>query len=155
MTQPDFKSLELKIRRGKTLEQAAAEAGIDIAAATSYLEARREAAGKVGDDCLELNAAEAIHFGMKTLIAATKEKNRQVGERDSTEAGGSWSKTDAVIDIDAAKALLSFALNAKKLVLAKKGKVALPAGDAAPDLFDVGDGGETRELGNWVFKRIK
>lgn len=142
MKTPDWASLERKLRRGKTLEQAAEEAGVDIAAATEYLAKKREHAAANGDDVLELAAAEAMHHGIQTLIRATKEKDgRLVGEGYGE---GRFDRKESV-DIDAAKTLLKFSIDARRLLVQKKKPAKDAAGAGQDDLFD-------REPGNWDLK---
>ncbi len=154
MNRQATQALEKKIRAGKGLEQAAEEAGLDIEAARSYLEGRRATAAAVGDDCLELNAAEAIHYGMKGLIGAVKERNRGVESSELGENGGLYKVKESVIDVEAAKALLAFALNAKKLIFAKQCRAAGGGTVSPDDLFDHATG-DTIAMGSWEFKRIK
>lgn len=127
----DWASLDRKIASGKTLEQAALEAGVTIQEAQSYLAERRVNA-PFDDDSLRLVAAEALHHGVAKLIAAAQAGPRTASEKVETGATAYESS-----DIDAAKALVRFALDAKKLI---KG-TSVTAKKEQKDLFDIADKG--------------
>jgi hypothetical protein len=144
----NFQSLERKLRRGKNLERAAAECGIDIAAASSYLEAQR-AARPFDDDALRIAAGEMLHHGVKTLIELTKLRDGRLGSDGENlgEFGGSMTKKWEFPDLPAAVALVNGALKIRALI-APKGRA--PGRGPGADLFD-GDGAD--EDGNWSFPK--
>jgi hypothetical protein len=90
---------------------------------------------------------------MKALIGAVNERNRGVESSELGENGGLYKIKESVIDVEAAKALLAFALNAKKLIFAKKSRAAGGPERDPDDLFD--RAGDTITMGSWEFKRIK
>jgi len=129
---PEWQAFERKLRRGKSIEDAATEAGIELDAAKEYLAKKRENAASIDDDVLSLTAAEAMCHGMRTLIAATKDSERMASEGFGEGRYTSYTQTD----IEAAKTLLKFALDARKLLAGKKKAEQAAKDQGQRDLFD-------------------
>ena len=132
---PDYKSLQRKLRRGVPLEDAALEAGIPLDQAQAWVEKLRADEAGTGDERLLLFSNDAINTGITCLKAAIKEKNRKVSEG----FGEGMSVREAVIDIDAAKALLKFGFEARRMIDKRKhaAQVTAAVAQGASDLFDL------------------
>lgn len=127
-----FKSLERKLASGKTLEQAALEAGLEVDAAREYLAQRRTSAAETEDDTLLLFSNEALRTAMNVLKRATRDPDRIKSE--TFDMGGT---TFALTDIEAAKALLTAGLAARKMLYSRKTATSKMQNlDALSDLFD-------------------
>lgn len=143
---PEWQSLARKLRRGKTLEQAAEESGIELDKAKEWLEEQRKLAC-YDDDSLRLVAGEALRHGIDRLVKASREPERVGSTFTVDEEGGKSGINYALTDVDAAKALVKFALDARKMLVGKA--VAKKIMDQ-PDLFDgVAASGS---VGHWVFR---
>lgn len=137
---PEWQSLESKLSAGKSLERACEETGVDIEAAKVWLESQRSHRD-FDDDTLRIAAAEALHHGISKLTKASSE-DRRISSENLGATQTSWADTD----LEAAKVLLKFALDARKLLAVKRGvKERMP--DGQPDLFDTAD--------PWTFKESK
>ncbi len=133
---PSLARLEKKLRRGKTLEQAASEAGVDLDEAKKWLEAKRALKG-FDDDTLALVGAEALHYGVKTLIELSKIREGRVGtETEQTGSGEDRTSTTTKFDhpdLGAAQELVRTAMKIRQLI-APKAKGARD--EEGEDLFD-------------------
>lgn len=123
----DFAALRRKLAGGKVLAVAAAEAGMSLEEAQAYLTAREDEQ----DTSLLAFSDEALRVSLMALKRAVKEKNR-VTAFGSLQDG---MTKEAIIDVDAAKALLKAAMQAKKMLRAEK-VAAAGAGAVEKDLFD-------------------
>ena len=132
---PDYKSLQRKLRRGVLLEDAALEAGIPLAEATAWVEKLRADEAGTGDERLLLFSNDAINTGIATLKAAIKEKSRVVAQADFQGS----SERSQVLDVDAAKALLKFGFDARRMIDKRKhsARVTAAVEQGAADLFDL------------------
>lgn len=138
---PDFGALERKLSAGKPLSLAAEEAGMPLQEAEKWLEEQRYRA-VYDDDALRLAAAEALHYGLTALIWASQQHDGRIGMSGDANHGGMTSMQYP--DNDAAKALLAFSLNARKMLRPKDKKES-----TGNDLFDSFSGTVT---GAWTFK---
>lgn len=138
--------LERKLAQQKSLEQAAEEMGVPLNHAEEVLQGVRLSRAKTSDDHLELFAAEALKTALHTLKKAMKEGNREVSVGHGE---GSFTK-EAVIDVDAAKALLRAGLDAQKILDRRRARAKSAdgkGGDRLPGERDLFDGN-----GPWAFK---
>lgn len=92
------------------------------------------------DDTLRSAAAEAMHHGLEKLIELSKAEPRVSSTTETCEMGQSRSTIEST-DLDAAKTLVKFALDARKLLGMKK------ADSKVGGLVDLFDGN-----GNWDLK---
>lgn len=133
-----WQSLQRKLKRGKTLEQASIEAGVDLEEAEAMLKERRDRPS-FENDALAMVGAEALHYGIKTLIALTQIRDGRIGG----EGGGAMATKFDHPDLPAAQTLVRAGLDIKKMLLKKES----PGGEPGDDLFDkAGSSG-----GNWSF----
>lgn len=146
---PDEKwqSLERKLQRGKTLEQAAEESGVDLAEAKKWLEGRRENRG-FDEDALLLAGAEAFYYGLDALIALSQIREGRVGTETEVSGDGAERTARTVKfdhpDLGAAQELVRTALKIRQMA---KAKDARPE-DPNEDLFD-----RAPTHGNWRFPK--
>jgi hypothetical protein len=97
---PDWEGLERKLRTGMSLERAAEAMGIELRDAQEFVSKRLED-NKLDGVFLHLAAQDAIKVGLKTLKQIAKAGVRSgLNTRDA--------------DLEAAKALVKFGLDAKK-----------------------------------------
>lgn len=143
-----WEGLERKLRRGKSLEQAATEAGIDIEEAKAWLESRRENRG-FDDDSLALVGAEALHHGIEVLIELSKIRTGRVGTEGTREGSGPIAISTTTKfhhpDLGAAQELVRAGLKIRQILDAAKRPAAKD--DGTPDLFDQ----TAPEGSNWSF----
>jgi uncharacterized protein (DUF1800 family) len=139
MTKRDFSALEAKLARGKPLCLAAEEAGIPVEEAKEWLDKRRLPDDQASGDQLALFADEAMAVALAALKDAIAEKNRAVmsTERDGPSV---FTSKEAVLDLDAAKALLRAAMDARRMLERRKTpqRKAQAVSEAVQDLFDLG-----------------
>lgn len=142
--EPDYKSLKSKLRRGVPLETAAIEAGIELEHATEWLAKLKADEAGTGDERLLLFSNDAINTGITALKAAIKEKTRVVSTADFQGS----SERSQVLDIDAAKALLRYGFEARRLIDKRKqaAQVMQAVQQGASDLFDLA------AMSPWRFK---
>lgn len=140
----DFRALRRKLASGKTLAEAAAEAGMTEEEAKAYLTARESEE----DETLRAFSDQAMKTALEVLERAAREKNRGLGQK-LTELGPDGplvtETKEQVIDVDAAKTLLRYAMQAKKMLRDDRdgrGSGGDQAGDR--DLFDQGP---------WTFRK--
>lgn len=143
-----WEGLERKLRRGKSLEQASSEAGIDLEEAKTWLEARRQNRG-FDDDSLALVGAEALHHGIEVLIELSKIRTGRVGTEGTREGSGpgaisTTTKFDHP-DLGAAQELVRAGLKIRQILDAAKAPTRKD--DGSPDLFDQ----TPPEASNWSF----
>lgn len=125
-------SFHAKLRRGKSVEDAALEAGIPLEEAHTYLAKTRENV-PFDDDSLRLAAAEAMSHGLGKLIEIATAPPRVTKETHFEDGAMIGQAQTESTDLDAAKTLVRFALDARKMIGAKKGA---PIDEALKDLFD-------------------
>ena len=145
MTKPpsyDFGALEKKLSRGKSIELAAEESGVPLEHALTYLRGRSDTR-EFDDETLRLAAAEALHHGLDALIEASKIRNGRIGSVGDGDHGG-VTKFDHP-DVDAGKALVSFALACRKLLRPVPKEAS---GGGSDDLFD-----KAEHSSPWQFKK--
>lgn len=127
------------------MARAASEAGLTEEEAKAYLDER----ASEEDKSLRAFSDQALKVALKALTNAIKEKNRKVSHSTSSEGADGerdyHMEREAVIDVDAAKALLKAGMDARKLL--KRGSAALGGGEPAGerDLFD--------RANPWSFKK--
>ncbi len=130
----DFRSLRRKLASGKTLPDAAAESGMTSDEAVAYLNTRDDEQ----DKALLAFSDEAMAIALTVFKRAAREKNRSVLQKlvEFTSDGPQKTETkEAVIDIDAATALLKAAMQAKKMLRDDRAGRSSPE-DQDKDLFD-------------------
>lgn len=119
-------ALERKIAAGWTLEEAATAAGVDIAEARTWAQGRLDG-GKLDGVALHLSAHDAITTGLEIL-----KKIAKAGPRF-----GDPTSTVHSTDLDAAKVLLRYGLDARKLAAGSTKDPKAGSGGGQLDLFDV------------------
>lgn len=144
-----WQSLWAKIARGKSADQAAIECGLPLEDVHAALKEHRERVGEFDDHTLRMAAAEALSHGLSRLI---KVANEEPGAPEVITSDDRKGKAMIVkvqrADVQAATALVRFALESRKLLkLSQLGAAKMPGG--ARDLFDAGD---ESSLGPWSFK---
>lgn len=142
--------LERKLAAQKSIEQAAEEMGLSVKEAEDLLDAVRVSRAKTVDDQLEHFAAEALKTALSTLKKAARDGNREMGEG----MGDGMYRTEAAVDIDAAKALLRAGLDAQKILDRRREKAASRAKAAGGSgLVDPTTGRDLFDRSNpWKFK---
>lgn len=143
----DYAALRRKLSLGRTIEEAAVESGMPLEEARTYLLRERSSELEHGDEKLLMWSQKALNRAYRALSNAIAEKNRQVADGTTGECG-SYTK-EAVLDVDAAKALLKAALDARKMIDKRREvqrRGVLPGGQLAGerDLFE--------DQGPWSFK---
>lgn len=153
----DWQGLEKKLAAGKTLQTAAIECGIDLAFAEEYAKGRLKQS--ILDDVgLIESASVALQVGLQKLIdiANAPPMLKNVTESEGSKEDGdfvSTSKTFEATDLDAAKALVKYAVDVRKLVGTKSG---VGGKTGYPDLFDSqkGDSAEVIQ-GPWLLRKVE
>lgn len=139
----DWKAFELKLKRGKLIEQAAEEAGIPVEEATAWLAESRSNAKD--DGALRILAAEALHHGVKTLIELTKLREGRVGTSTTYEGESTSTTKFDHPDGAAARALVQTGLKLRQMI-----KTPEKDPNEASDLFD-----REPTSSNWTFPTKK
>lgn len=135
MKSKDFQSLIGKLARGRTIEQAAAEAGMSVEEARGYLESRTNE----DDESLRSFADEALRVSLRVLKKIALEDPMMSAETTGIGNSTSWDATH----MKAASELLKAGMSARRLLKEKK------TIERGQDLFDKAS---EREVSAWTFK---
>lgn len=139
---PDYSALRRKLAAGLPLLEAAALAGMTEDAAKDYL-AKRESED---DKSLRAFSDQALRVSLAALTRAVKEKNRKVSQHDQGDDGSFTMYKEAVIDVDAAKALLKAGMDARAMLRRAAGGTGGGEEAGERDLFDI-------KVTGWSFKK--
>lgn len=154
--QRDWQGLESKLAKGKSLEQASIEMGIPIEEAQQH--AKEKLGHTILDDLtLHLAAGKALQVGLEQLQRIAEAGPLKVKWSEGRGEGISQSETIAATDLDAAKALVRFSLDVRK-ILGDKGRTSEKTKGSGPkDLFDfsTNETEGTLQSGPWKLKMVR
>lgn len=135
----DFQALEKKLSKGIPLDEAAAQSGLTLDECYDYIKGRSEHLDTLNYE-LRKAGQKAIEKALDKLtkLSAGEARYAMMGE------------TCHSVDLEAAKTLAKFGLEALKL--SKSAKTAGTTDQGQPDLFDASG---ASVLGPWVLKKIE
>jgi hypothetical protein len=142
----EWQSLQKKISRGTPLEEAAAECGIPLEEVFQYITDRSAKVDTMNFE-LRMFAQGAVKNAMAKLSKLAEGEQRVRSQTDFDDEGKPvHSKTMGPDDLEAAKTLARFALDALKL--ARVG--GAPRSDSPEDLFD-----KSADDNPWALKKVE
>jgi len=116
----DLTHFDSLIKRGKPVEEAAEMAGVPIAEAHTRM-ADSRAHRAFDDDTLRIAAAEALYYGLDKLIEIARAPPMVTSRETTDEDGLKTTEKIEATNLDAAKALVRFALDARRQLGINKG----------------------------------